>query len=93
MMRDPDLALETHAREELGFTPGETGNPLQAAASSFVMFALGAFIPLLPWLFTERHDGHAVVGRPRCRGLAGRRRRPVALHRAVVAVVGRPASC
>jgi VIT1/CCC1 family predicted Fe2+/Mn2+ transporter len=52
MMRDPDLALETHAREELGFTPGETGNPLQAAASSFVMFALGAFIPLLPWLIT-----------------------------------------
>jgi len=52
MMRDPDLALETHAREELGFTPGETGNPFQAAASSFVMFALGAFIPLLPWLLT-----------------------------------------
>jgi VIT1/CCC1 family predicted Fe2+/Mn2+ transporter len=53
MMRDPDLALETHAREELGFTPGETGKPLQAAASSFLMFAIGAFIPLLPWLITE----------------------------------------
>ena len=52
MMRDPDLALETHAREELGYTPGQTGRPLQAAASSFVTFALGAFIPLLPWLFT-----------------------------------------
>jgi len=53
MMRNPDLALETHAREELGFTPGQTGNPLQAAGSSFVMFALGAFIPLLPWLLTS----------------------------------------
>ena len=53
MMRDPDLALETHAREELGFAPGETGNPFQAALSSFVMFALGAFIPLLPWLLTS----------------------------------------
>ncbi len=53
MMRDPDLALETHAREELGFAPGETGNPIQAALSSFVMFALGAFIPLLPWLITS----------------------------------------
>jgi vacuolar iron transporter family protein len=52
MMQDPDLALETHAREELGFTPGDTGKPFEAALSSFVMFALGAFIPLLPWLVT-----------------------------------------
>jgi len=53
MMRDPELALETHAREELGIDPGETGDPLQAAGSSFVMFAIGAFIPLLPWLITS----------------------------------------
>jgi VIT1/CCC1 family predicted Fe2+/Mn2+ transporter len=53
MMRDPELALETHAREELGINPAETGNPLQAAASSFVAFAVGAIIPLLPWLFTS----------------------------------------
>jgi VIT1/CCC1 family predicted Fe2+/Mn2+ transporter len=53
MMSDPDLALETHAREELGINPGETGKPLQAAGSSFVMFAVGAFIPLLPWLITS----------------------------------------
>lgn len=53
MMRDPDLALETHAREELGFTPGDTGKPLEAAISSFVMFAIGAVIPLVPWLFTD----------------------------------------
>jgi VIT1/CCC1 family predicted Fe2+/Mn2+ transporter len=52
MMRSPELALETHAREELGFTPGHTGKPLQAAGSSFVMFAFGALIPLLPWLVT-----------------------------------------
>jgi VIT1/CCC1 family predicted Fe2+/Mn2+ transporter len=50
MMSSPELALETHAREELGINPEETGNPLQAAVSSFVMFAIGAFIPLLPWL-------------------------------------------
>ena len=65
MMRDPDLALETHAREELGFTPGETGKPLEAAVSSFVMFAIGALIPLLPWLFTERDHRTVVVGRAR----------------------------
>ncbi len=50
MMRSPELALETHAREELGINPQETGKPLQAAGSSFVTFALGAVIPLLPWL-------------------------------------------
>jgi vacuolar iron transporter family protein len=53
MMSDPELALETHAREELGINPDQTGNPLQAAVSSFIMFALGAFIPLLPWLITS----------------------------------------
>jgi VIT1/CCC1 family predicted Fe2+/Mn2+ transporter len=53
MMSNPELALETHAREELGINPEDTGNPLQAAGSSFVMFAIGAFIPLVPWLFTS----------------------------------------
>ncbi len=53
MMRTPEVALETHAREELGINPRETGNPIQAAVSSFVMFAIGAFIPLLPWLITS----------------------------------------
>jgi len=49
MMRDPDLALETHAREELGIDPGELGSPVQAAVSSFLAFVVGALIPLLPW--------------------------------------------
>jgi VIT1/CCC1 family predicted Fe2+/Mn2+ transporter len=53
MMRDPDLALETHAREELGIDPSNLGSPVKAAASSFVMFALGALLPLLPWLFAS----------------------------------------
>ncbi len=53
MMRDPELALETHAREELGIVPDQTGNPVQAACASFAAFALGAFIPLLPWLITS----------------------------------------
>ncbi len=51
MMRDPELALETHAREELGIDPSQTGQPVQAAAFSFLMFAVGAFVPLVPWLF------------------------------------------
>jgi VIT1/CCC1 family predicted Fe2+/Mn2+ transporter len=50
MMRTPELALETHAREELGINPGALGSPVQAAASSFVTFAFGALLPLIPWL-------------------------------------------
>jgi vacuolar iron transporter family protein len=50
MMRDPEIALETHAREELGIDPARTGRPFQAAAFSFLTFALGAIVPLLPWL-------------------------------------------
>lgn len=50
---DPDVALEVHAREELGVDPSATGEPVLAAVSSFAAFAIGAFIPLLPWLFSD----------------------------------------
>lgn len=53
MMRTPDMALETHAREELGINPGQLGSPILAAASSFVTFATGAVLPLIPWFFTR----------------------------------------
>lgn len=49
MMRDPALALETHAREELGIDPNELGSPVAAALSSFGAFAVGGLIPLFPW--------------------------------------------
>ncbi len=49
--RSPELALEVHTREELGVSPGSTGSPWIAAASSFVSFAFGAAGPLLPWFF------------------------------------------
>jgi vacuolar iron transporter family protein len=51
MMSDPDVALEAHAREELGIDPGQLGSPLRAAASSFVAFSVGALVPLVPWFF------------------------------------------
>lgn len=50
LMADPHLALQTHAREELGIDPNAMGSPIQAAVSSFFSFALGAFIPLIPFL-------------------------------------------
>jgi VIT1/CCC1 family predicted Fe2+/Mn2+ transporter len=51
MMRDPDVALQTHAREELGIDPNALGSPPGAAISSFFSFAIGALIPLVPWFF------------------------------------------
>jgi VIT1/CCC1 family predicted Fe2+/Mn2+ transporter len=48
---DLKSALETHAREHLGLNPGDLGSPLGAAAASFVSFAAGALVPLLPFLF------------------------------------------
>ncbi len=50
MMADPKLALETHAREELGVNPDSLGQPIAAAASSFATFSVGAIVPLVPFL-------------------------------------------
>jgi VIT1/CCC1 family predicted Fe2+/Mn2+ transporter len=48
---NPDEALRVHAREELGIDPDEQPSPWTAAISSFITFAIGALIPLLPYLF------------------------------------------
>ncbi len=56
LMRDPEMALRTHAREELGVDPSTTGSPWGAAVSSLFSFAVGAFIPLLPWIVTSTGD-------------------------------------
>jgi VIT1/CCC1 family predicted Fe2+/Mn2+ transporter len=50
LMEDPEKALDTKVREELGLDPNELGSPWGAASSSFLSFAVGAFVPLLPFL-------------------------------------------
>jgi VIT1/CCC1 family predicted Fe2+/Mn2+ transporter len=50
LIADPDRALDTLAREELGLNPDELGSPWGAAISSFIAFAIGAFLPVLPYL-------------------------------------------
>ncbi|PYC87719.1 hypothetical protein C7C46_02925 [Streptomyces tateyamensis] len=50
LTRDPERAVEVHVREELGIDPHDLPSPLVAAASSFGCFALGALLPLLPYL-------------------------------------------
>jgi VIT1/CCC1 family predicted Fe2+/Mn2+ transporter len=51
IMADPDVALDVHTREELGVAPNGLGSPVAAAGSSIAGFALGAFVPLVPWFF------------------------------------------
>jgi VIT1/CCC1 family predicted Fe2+/Mn2+ transporter len=48
--RDEDTALNFHLVQELGIDPRERPSPWTAAGSSFVMFAVGAVIPLIPYL-------------------------------------------
>ncbi len=53
LIANPEKALDTLAREELGLNPDELGSPLGAAVSSFLAFAMGAIIPLLPFLLLQ----------------------------------------
>lgn len=50
MLSNREQLLETLAREELGLDPQALGSPWGAAISSFFAFALGAVIPLVPFL-------------------------------------------
>jgi len=50
LMQDPQAALDTKVREELGLDPQELGSPWGAALYSFVAFGGGALLPLLPFL-------------------------------------------
>lgn len=49
LVANPDQALATLAREELGLDPEELGSPWGAAGSSFAAFAAGAILPLAPF--------------------------------------------
>ena len=43
-------AVDFHALHELGIVPGQMGSPIAASLVSFAAFALGAAVPLAPWL-------------------------------------------
>ena len=51
LMADPEVALDTMAREELGLDPTQLGSPWGASISSFVAFVAGAIVPILPYIF------------------------------------------
>jgi VIT1/CCC1 family predicted Fe2+/Mn2+ transporter len=69
LSRDPAVALDTHAREELGIDPDEgLGNPWGAATSSFFTFCIGAFIPLVAFFFGG--GGRATIAAAALTGVA-----------------------
>lgn len=51
IISDPKAALDTLAREELGLDPDELGSPIKAALASFIAFAIGASVVVVPYLF------------------------------------------
>jgi vacuolar iron transporter family protein len=54
----PEKAMAMYARGKLGINPEELGSVWGSAGSSFIMFSLGALLPLIPWLVT---DGAAAI--------------------------------
>ena len=54
LVQDPQAALDTLVREELGVDPDELGGSAWVAAiTSFLLFSAGAIIPVLPYFFAE----------------------------------------
>ena len=52
IMSNPDIALATMAKEELGLNPEDLGSPWKASISSLLAFALGAAVPVIPVVFS-----------------------------------------
>jgi vacuolar iron transporter family protein len=61
LMKNPDVALETLVREELGLDPGSLGSPWGAAIGSFVAFAFGALVPVIPFFFADASVGYVIA--------------------------------
>jgi VIT1/CCC1 family predicted Fe2+/Mn2+ transporter len=53
ILTDPEKGLGTLVKEELGLDPNGLASPYQAAGASFLSFALGAVIPLIPYIVTR----------------------------------------
>jgi VIT1/CCC1 family predicted Fe2+/Mn2+ transporter len=55
LIANPEKALDTLAREELGLNPDDLGSPTGAALSSFIAFSIGASLPIIPFLLGLSH--------------------------------------
>lgn len=52
IISNKETALDTLAREELGMSPDDLASAWVAAGTSFALFAVGAFLPVFPWMIT-----------------------------------------
>jgi VIT1/CCC1 family predicted Fe2+/Mn2+ transporter len=71
IVENPRTAIDTLAREELGLNPSELGSPWTAAGSSFLAFVVGAFVPVLPYLFAAGRTAWMTSGLLSCLALFG----------------------
>ena len=62
LFEDPERALDQLIREELGLDPDELGSPFRAAFGSFIAFAVGAFVPVVPYLIGGAFSFPAAIG-------------------------------
>jgi VIT1/CCC1 family predicted Fe2+/Mn2+ transporter len=60
IMKDPERAIDTFVREEIGLSAATMGSPVAAALGSLSAFAAGALVPLLPFLILG--GGRAAFG-------------------------------
>jgi len=71
LLKNPEHALDTLVREELGLDPDDLGSPWGAAGSSFATFAVGAFIPVVPFFFLQGTPAMVVASAASAIVLAG----------------------
>ena len=69
LLARPDQALDVLAREELGLNPDDLGSPWGAATASFLSFAFGATVPLVPFL-VNMAGRHALAATAALTGIA-----------------------
>ena len=83
LVADPRAALDTLAREELGIDPEELGGSAWVAAiTSFLLFALGAIVPVVPYFCRRRDHRRRRQRRPERARAVRDRRGDHPLHRA-----------
>lgn len=61
IMEDPQVALDTLVREELGLNPSQLGSPWGATIGSFLAFGVGAVVPVIPFLFSASTDAPVII--------------------------------
>jgi VIT1/CCC1 family predicted Fe2+/Mn2+ transporter len=70
LMENPEVALDTLVREELGLDPSALGSPWGASIGSFLAFAAGAFVPVFPFLFGANASTPFVIASAALTGIA-----------------------